>query len=102
LSIYGLLSVIPAQAGIQLSSSVYWIPVFTGMTIQMPCYTHAHDWLLSSLKEKCIKDQPTISQTFASPQGEGFPPSPKGTLISFSFLSAKDIFSKFGLFYDIF
>jgi hypothetical protein len=28
-----LLPVIPAEAGIQLSPSVFWIPVFTGMTI---------------------------------------------------------------------
>jgi hypothetical protein len=37
-----LLSVIPAQAGIQFSSSASWIPVFTGMTILMLYCSYAH------------------------------------------------------------
>jgi hypothetical protein len=50
------LVVIPAQAGIQYSSSVSWIPVFTGMTITMSKGLDSYDqpkvWL-------------TISQNFA-------------------------------------
>ena len=58
-----------------------WIPVFTGMTILTPCLFTC-SWPASFQSErKMHKGSADHCANLASPQGEGFPPSPKGTLI---------------------
>jgi hypothetical protein len=55
-----LLPVIPAEAGIQLSSSVFWISVFTGMTIP----TLVVQMLLVGLASILEKDIQRIGRPF--------------------------------------
>jgi hypothetical protein len=58
-----------------------WIPVFTGMTIMMPSCLYAHGRPDFQTIDISTPDHwPIISQIFTSPEGEGFPPSPKETL----------------------
>ncbi len=79
LPILVLLSVIPAQAGIQFSSPASWIPVFTGMTIQVLDYSdvHGRPHFNTTRDISPVIDRP-FRIMFASPQGEGLPPSPRG------------------------
>jgi hypothetical protein len=81
LRILALLSVIPAQAGIQFSSSAFWIPVYTGITIRMIYCLGAHGRpRLNAMRDMSSRVGRPFRKAFTSPEGEGFPPFPKGTL----------------------
>ena len=55
--------------------------VLTSTVARTKKKTNAHGRLNRKMNRDWVKDnQPTISQNFASPEGEGFPPSPKETL----------------------
>jgi hypothetical protein len=76
-------TVIPAKAGIQFFRSPAWMPACAGMT----------NWVALVAAYGAHVHLAHISPNLASPEGEGFQPSPKGTLKSgqepFSFLSIK-------------
>jgi len=57
-----------------------WIPAFAGMTYHKSEKAHVH--------------YVHISPYFTSPQGEGFPPSPKGTLNFLTYLMIECLLSE--------
>ena len=72
--------VIPVEAGIQFSSSGPWIPVFMGMTILMYCSdTHGRPHS-NPMKDMSPRVGRLFRKVYTSPEGEGFPSSPKEIL----------------------
>ncbi len=59
------------KIGIQCRDDV-WVPVFTGMTILVPCCSHAHGRLRSTSKEKTrrFKNSPLWINNFSAHRRE--------------------------------
>ena len=81
----------PVKTGIQfhmflvpcLRRDKAWIPVYTGMTIWMIYCSDAHGRPhFNAVRDMSSRVGRPFRKVFTSPEGEGFPPSPKETLNS--------------------